>query len=239
MLAANIKIVNIDYEKTFRQVFPIFREKLSCMESKNMIIRLFQKLDDAALPVLLGIMNRLSESTKNELLVLCLNTYSVKLLEKLNEELAKHPYGKFLNVGRVSIVQEREVLYLWIGQVQVDYKGFVKEKLAGKLGGLAVSLVGDKLEKIAFELLWTEESKQKLIEFAKTALDKYGFVMGLTDIQMTQDTEETVDAIEVEEHLKLTDGMEKDIVDALAGYLKSRTADIENDKNGRGLVCGN
>lgn len=226
MISANIKIVHIDYENTFRQVFPIFKEKLCSMESKNMIIQLFQKLDDVSLPVLLGIMSRLSETTKNEFLVLCLNTYSAKIQEKLNEELAKNPYGKYLNVGTVSIVQEREVLYLWIGHVQVDYKELAKEKLPGRLGDVASFFVGKKLEKMALEILWTEESKQKLIELAKTALDKYGFVMDLADIQVMQDTEESVDAIEVEEHLKLTEEMEMDILDALAGYLKDKTVDI-------------
>lgn len=80
-------------------------------------------------------------------------------------------------------------------------------------------------EKMTIEILWTDESKQKLMELAKTALDKYGFVMELADIQMMQDTEEFVAAIEVEEHLKLTGEMEADILDALAGYLKDSAAD--------------
>ncbi len=79
------------------------------------------------------------------------------------------------------------------------------------------------MEKLALQLLRNEKSKQKQIGFAKTVLDKYGFVMGLADIQIMQDTGESVDGIEIEEHLKLTDGMENDILDALAGYLKDRT----------------
>ena len=67
MLSANIKITNIDYEKTFEQVFPLLREKISSLNSKNLIIRLFQKRDDAALSVLLDIMNRLTEDSKTEM----------------------------------------------------------------------------------------------------------------------------------------------------------------------------
>ena len=67
MLSANIKITNIDYETTFEQVFPLLREKISSLNSKNLIIRLFQKRDDAALSVLLGIMNRLPEDSKTEM----------------------------------------------------------------------------------------------------------------------------------------------------------------------------
>lgn len=222
MITANIKIVNIEYEKTLQQLFPIIRERLGAVESTDLIIRLFQKLDDAALPVLLGIMDRLPERTRNELLAICLDTYSDKLCEKLNEELAKHPYGRFLQAGSVSVERQGEALYLWISQVQVDYKGLVKEKMGGTVGGIASLLVGEKMEKMALELLWTEESRGKLIELLQGTLDKYGFAMGLADFQMMQDHETYEDFVEAEKHLILTDELETDILDALAGYLRDR-----------------
>lgn len=240
MISVNIKVVDIEYERTFQQIFPLLKEKLGAAESKNLLIRLFQKLDDVALPVLLGIMERLPESTKDELLAMCLNTYSGRICEMLNAELAKHPYGKFLKIGWVSIVQEGEALYLWIGRMQVDYKGLVKEKVSGKMGKVASMLVGEKLEKLALELLWTEESRQKLIELAQDALGKYGFSMGLADIRMMKDTEGYEDSIEAEVHLSLTDGMEEDILDALAGYLRNRETETETDKDTKGIfICGN
>lgn len=231
MISVNIKVVDIEYERTFQQIFPLLKEKFGAVESKNLLIRLFQKLNDAALPVLLGIMERLQEDTKDELLAICLNTYSGRICEMLNAEMAKHPYGKFLKIGRVFTVQEREALYLWIGQIQVDYKGLAKEKVTGKMGQVVSLHVGEKLEKFALELLWTEESRQKLIELAQGALGKYGFAMGLADIQMMKDTKEYGDFIEEEAHLTLTDGMETDILDALAGYLRDRNAEIETDKD--------
>lgn len=224
MLSTNIKISNIDHEKTFRQVFPVVKDKIASMESKNMIIRLFQKLDDAALPVLLGVMIRLPEETKNELLVQCLNAYSLMIREKLNEELLKNAFGKYLAIGCVSAVRGNNDLYLWIGQVKVDYRALVKEKLGGKLGGIAASFPIEKLEKMGMELLWTNESKQKLMALAKSTLDKYGFVMELDDIQLMQEKEEPVDVVEGEAHLELSDKLETDILDALAGYLKDKTA---------------
>lgn len=239
MISINIKVVDIEYERTFQQIFPILKEKLGAVESKNLLIRLFQKLDDAALPVLLGIMEHLPEGTKDALLVMCLNTYSGRICEMLNAELAKHLYGKFLKIGWVFIVQEREALYLRIGQVQVDYKGLVKEKVTGKMGQVASLFVGEKMEKLALELLWTEASRQKLIELTQDALGKYGFAMGLADIQMMKDTEEYGDFIEEEAHLKLTDGMETDILDALARYLRDRESGIAADKDTKGaFICG-
>ena len=78
----------------------------------------------------------------------------------------------------------------------------------------------EKLEKMALELLWTEESKQKLLEAARNVIEKYGFAIELADVQLMQDKMEIVDAIETAVHLHLTEKMETDILDALAGYLK-------------------
>lgn len=239
MQSINIKVIDIEYERTFQQIFPPLKEKLGTVESKNLLVRLFQKLDDVALPVLLGIMERLPEGTKDELLAMCLNTYSGRICEMLNTELAKHPYGKFLKIGWVFIVQEREALYLRIGQIQVDYKGVVKEKVTGNVGSVASLFVGEKLEKLALALLWTEESRQKLIGLAQDALGKYGFAMRLSDIQMMKDTEEYGDFIGEEAHLKLTDGMETDILDALVGYLRDRESGIAADSDTKGAFkCG-
>lgn len=223
MISVTIKIVNINYETTIRQIFPAIKEKLRSLESKNMVIRLFQKLDDAALPVLLEIMERLPQDTKDELLAICLNTYSSKVCEKLNEELTKHPYGKFLDVNRISIMREQESLYLWIGQVQVDYKGLVKEKITGSLGGIVSLLAPDRLEKMALALLWTADSKKKILGLAQSSLDKYGLVMELADIQMLQDKEAYMDAVDAGANLELTIEMTEDMLDALAGYLKEKT----------------
>lgn len=221
MIAVNAKIVKIDYEKTFRQLFPILKEKLAAMDSRNMLLRLFQKLDDAALPVLLGIMGSLQENTKNELLVSCINAYSVRLRDMLNQQMLRHPYGKYLHAGAISGAREGKTLQLWIGQIQVDYKGLVRDNIPGALGGIASVFVGNKLENMALELLWTDESRQKLTELATSALVQYGFAIELAEIQMVQDFKESNDAIELEGHLELTAEMEEDILDALAAALRS------------------
>lgn len=99
MLAANITIKNINYEKTLEGIFPLLKEKLAEKESSHMTIRLFQKLEDAALPIALNIMNRLPNETKTELMLTILNTYSGQIRDKLNEKLEAHDIGKHLHVG--------------------------------------------------------------------------------------------------------------------------------------------
>ena len=220
MLAISIKADRIDYEKTLENLYPAIKERLAAAESQNMIIRLFQKLDDAALPVLLSFMGNLSETAKNELVAKCLKVCSARLDDMLNRELGKHPFGKCLRVGGVSGVCGNEGISLWLSQVYVDYKGLVKEKLGGKIGGIASFLVSDKIEKTALELLWTDESKQKIIDLAKNALNQHGFVMELEDIQIRLDMEDVDVSIEATESFGLSDEVEDEILDALAASLR-------------------
>lgn len=235
MLSASIKISNIDYEKTFQQIFPMVKARIHAMESKNMLIRLFQKLDDAALPVLSGVMFRLPEETKHELLVHCLNTYSARLRDKLNEEFANDTWGKCFTVGSLWLEQRDRDVFLQIGQIEADYKALldmdlVSEKLDDWLGGfsglakmgakLAVTLAPDALERKGLEILWKEDNKQRLMRIAKRTLDQHGFFMDLADIRLMLETEEPVNTVEGEARLVLTEGLETEILDALSGYLK-------------------
>ncbi len=223
MLSASIKISNIDYDKTFRQIFPSVKEKINSMESDNMIIRLIQKLDDAALYVFSDLMNRLSETTKNEILVQCINAYSIRIKDKLNEELTKNIYGKHITVGRLFAAEDSNELYLCIDRIKVNYKTLVKDRLRGGLVSIADHVPMEKLEKIGLELLWTDKSKEKIIAVTKDILDRHGFVTELDDIQLMHDKEKNEDTVETEVPLVLTDKVEEDILNALAGYLKDKT----------------
>ena len=241
MLSARIKISKIGYEETFRQIFPIVKEKVNDMENENLLIQLFKKLDDAALPVLLGILFRLPEKTKNELLVLCLNAYAPKLNEKLNEQLINDEWGKYFEVGSLSITQEMDGLFLQIGQIKADYRALldtepVTQKLDGFLGSfartgakMAVTIAPAALEKKGLALIWKEENKKKLMVIAKKTLDKYGIFVDLMDIDLAQETVKTVNLIEEDHrdgHLKLTKELEHDVLDALAGYLKEQVQQL-------------
>lgn len=174
MISVNIKIVDIEYERTFQQIFPILKGN----------VHLFQKMDEVTLLKLLKIMKLLPKSTKDALLVMCVEFSPDRICKMLNTLLTKHPYGKFLKIGNVSITREGEALYFRFSHIQVDYKGLVKKKVSGLVGEV-VSWFFD--EKMALSFFWTEEKKQKLMELAKDTLDKNGFVMELADIQIREE----------------------------------------------------
>ena len=144
MLTASVKINKIDYEKTLQHIFPVVSEKVKALSSKKMIVRLFQQLDDAALPVVIGLSYRLPEDTKNELLIRGLNAYVPVLKEKLNEEMHKDKWGRCFTVGTISVTQSDGIL-LEIGQIEVDYQELLSnEEVSSAVSMHFSNAVGDR-----------------------------------------------------------------------------------------------
>lgn len=235
MLAATIKIRSIDYESTFQQIFPAVSEKIMSWNSENMIIRLLQQLDDAALPVLISVIHRIPADTKNEFLIRSLNAYAPELRDKLNKELKKDKWGQYFEIGTIFISQQAEIL-LNIGQIKVDYPALLNndqvnnknKKSFGILSSpakivadMTVALVPDTLiERMGLDLFWTEENKARLMELIRSALCKHGIKIELDEIQFMQDQAVLEDVIESKQTLVFTEKMENDIICALADYLR-------------------
>jgi len=240
MLVAAIKIRSIDYESTFQQIFPILSEEIMLWNSKDMIVRLFQQLGDAALPVLIGVMYRIPEDTKNELLVCGLNAYAPKLRDKLNQEFKKDKWGQFFEIGTIFIDQQTEIL-LNIGQIKVNYPALLNNDqvnsainerlgifsgLAKKAVNITTALVPDtKIEKMGLDLLWREENKVRLMNLIRSALSTHGIKLELSEIQLMQDEDVPEDVIESNQPFTLTEKMQNDIICALADYLRDNISD--------------
>lgn len=234
MLTAAIKIRNIDYENTFQHIFPAVLEKIMSLNSKNMIVRLFQQMGDAALPVLISLLYRIPEDTKRELLVRGLNAYAPVLRDKLNDEFMKDKWGQCFQIGTIFMDQQNGLL-LNIGQIKVDYlamlnndqvSGVINERLgrfsqlAKAAAGMATALAPNAIEKKGLDLLWKEENKTRLTDLIKNALYKHGIRIELDEIQLMQDEFVPKNVIEAKQPFILTEKMENDMICALADYLR-------------------
>lgn len=239
MLAVVIKIRDIDYENTFQHIFPTALKKIMSLDSNNLIVRLFQQLGDAALPVLLSLMYRIPEDTKRELLVRSLNAYSPVLRDKLNEEFLKDKWGQCLQIGTIFVDRQNDIC-LNIGRIKVDYQALLNNgqvtdaihkrfgrfsNLAKTAAGVATVFAPNSVEKKGLDLLWTEENKARLMELIKGAIFKHGIRLELDEIQLMQDEEVPVGTVESNQPLVLTEKMEDDIICALAGYLRDNISD--------------
>lgn len=233
MLAATVTIRHIDYENTLRNIFPVIQPKLQTVKSQKMLIRLFQQLGDAALPVLLGVMSRLPEGTKNALLLAVLNAYAPEGQALLNRELHKDTWGQCFTVGSLSMTQG-EAIHLVIGQIQVDYKALLRndkisDALDSRLGrlsalfkgavGVATAVAGNAVERRGLELLWKEDNQQRLLQLVRRILHQNGILMEVETIALAQEERSEAET-PAAQPLTLTESMEADILAALAGYLK-------------------
>lgn len=221
MLSIIIEIADINYEKSCQQFFPFLKEKAGEMKSLNMGIHFLQKLDDVAFSALLEFIKRLPENTKNDVIILMINLYSLKITDKLNQEVQKISYGQYLKIGDVSAVQKNGKIYLWINKISVDYKGLINELpiriLRKPISFFAES--GENLEKVVVSILWTKKHKKKIMELAKNTLNEYGLVMELLDIEVIKERSKDSVVIVDKTDLKLSERTEIDILDVLVGYL--------------------
>ena len=234
MLDAAITIERIEYENTLQHIFPLMSPKIAAMDSDNMVVRLFQQLGDAALPVMCSLMYRLPEDTKDEILIRGLNAFAPILKEKLNEELRKDKWGQCFQIGTIR-VERQEGILLRIGRVRVDYSALinleqVSDALGSRLGrfspwakaaaGVATALASGMVEKQGLALLEKESNKARLLALLQSTLSKYGVEIGVQAIRFTQSENPHLDYADVSQPFALTARMEEDIIAALAGYLR-------------------
>lgn len=241
MLDANIKIGSIDYENTLCNIFPLLSEKIASRDSKNLIIRLLQQLGDTAVPVLKDLMLRLPEDTKNELLISAVNAYSSDLKNKVNKELKKDKWGRFFEIGTISVVQRDDIIFE-IGHISVDYRELLKNeevssKVDDKLGvlsrpvksivNMAAFVAPDTIEKMGLDLLLQNENKERLMNLLRNVLSKYGIQTEVEEITIVQVN--TGNYVPADEHRQfmMSEKTENDIISALAGYLRDMIASAE------------
>ena len=234
MLTASIKILNIDYESTIQHVYPLISKEVVFTESKSTIIRLLQKLDSAALPVLTSMLYRVPKDTKDELLVRSLNAFSMDLIEKISEVFKGTEFGRCLTIGALYAYRKDEI-HLVLDRIDVDYPALLNTKqvnnafsgylgrfsgLAKKAAGVAFSVAPDALEQKGLELLLRDENKERLLTMIKSVFQEYGIMMDLTAIQIAHEIAHNDEVVEASQPFVLTEKMENDILNALAGYLR-------------------
>lgn len=227
----NVKIVvsEIDYEKSFANLFPIALKKCSEIEKPNMAVRFLQKMGNTSMTAALGVMNQMSEDGKGELLCALVNLYSGEIRTALKEYLSKNEFGQNVEFGGISLVQEpsgRLALYGY--DIKVNYSGLadndqVQDKIKGIAGNLvsgiskiswlkdaaadgaglaakaAAGLAPGKLEKIGISMLEKPENKKKLMAWTMQVLTEKGICITLEDCFFTQEPDSGTWSVDMQE----------------------------------------
>ena len=169
MINARITIHDIDYEKSFANLFPVGLEKCRKMEDPNLAIRFLLKMGDASMTAALGILKLMDEKRKGELLRGLVNLYCREILSALNGLLEKDELGRNICIGDIYMAQDSEMRLSFIGRtIQVDYSGLMKnETVKQKIGEFASKTIkktmfggSDTLRKVV------EDTAGSVAEFA-------------------------------------------------------------------------
>lgn len=246
MFDIRITIGTIGYEQTVTALFPTVLEKCQGIQNPNLLLRLFLELGEDALQVLLGVMERLPEKAKQELLCQCMNAYRTVLTEKLNEYLQADAWGRNFVISSMYIGRTGEALELVGEGVSVDLRALLEsertqEKIheaaaafagrgsigkifgscAGSILKQAAKAVPEETEKLGLKLLQREDVKNKLMGLAQAALKKRELDLELKALSFWAVCD--ADAIQDDraaDALQMPPELEEELIRALAGYLR-------------------
>lgn len=237
MLRASAVLREIQYERSAQGIFPRLRSQLRHIESRNLIIRLLQKLDGDALPLLLELLKNLSQEDKDELLCALLQAFGPELLQALNRTFsADRPY---IQVSGVSAEREADGMRLTLSGVAVDYGALlqspaVREKAADAFHGPLGRLLGGRMvraaslaefmpdagEKTVLALLEQARVREALLRSAGEALERQGIYLRLENLRMEPDSQP---AAPDRAGLRLSPALEEALLDSAAACLRKRS----------------
>lgn len=169
MIHVRINISEIDYEKSFANLFPMGMQKCRKMENSNLAVRFLLKTGDASMAAALGILNLMDEKSKGELLFELVNLYCREILSALDGLLQKDELGRNICIGDIYMAQDSEGRLSLIGRnIKVDYSGLMKNNsVKQKIGDYAGKTIkktifggSDTLRKVV------EETAGSVAEFA-------------------------------------------------------------------------
>jgi hypothetical protein len=140
-----MKIESIDYDKTFRALFPKLVGKLKTVENPRFSIRFLRKMGEEVPDAFQGVLNRLSQRDKDEFLLFAVRWYRAEWIVRLKDFLSGHFYGKNLDFDDISLARDDgEGMVLLVKNLVVDYRGLME---SGDVERKANELVNGLVEK--------------------------------------------------------------------------------------------
>ena len=227
MFDIRITIGTIGYEQTITALFPAVLEKCRGIQDPNLLLRLLLELGEDALPVLLGVMERLQGKAQNEYLRTDAWGKSFVIRNVYIEHTGKglELAGKGVSVDLRALAESekaREKIYeaaaVFAGSGSI---GRILGSCAGSMLKQAAKAVPEETEKLGLKLLQREDVKNKLMALAQTALEKRGLDLELKSLSFLAacDTDGTQCSGEVS-GVRITPELEEELIKALAGYLR-------------------
>lgn len=219
MVYVKIVVSEIDFEKSFANLYPMALKKCSAIKNPNMAVRFLKKMGDASITAALGVMNQMEARSKGKLLCAFVNLYRGEIQSALKKYLEKNEVGKNITVGDIFLTQEPTGSLALMGyDIRINYSGLaanahVQDKIkdvagtvvggVSKIGWLkeaaadsagfaakaAAQIAPGKVEKLGISLLEKPENKKKLITWVMQALTEKGVCLTLEDCFFVQEAD--------------------------------------------------
>lgn len=231
MITAKIDIGSIDYEKNFKELFPVMMKKLETVDNKNLALRFLMNMGEASMTAVLGILEKLDERAKGEILCGIIRLYGREIVYRLNEILKKDEIGRNINISQILLLQDSEKMELYAYGAKVNYQGLLEnqdiqkkvkdaaENMVQGLGGLFQEAVGNNagilakaaaritpggVERVGLNVLQKENVKRQLLKLCEKALHDKGVWLDLIDFNLEQADikQEVIDTIQENTEIK-------------------------------------
>ncbi len=214
MITVKIDIGTIDYEKNFKELFPVAMKKLEMVENKNLALRFLMKMGEASMTAVLGILGRLDERAKGEILCGIIRLYGQEIVSRLNETLEKDEIGRNIHITQILLLQNGEEMELYAYGAKINYRGLLDNQDIQKK-------VKDAAENM--------DVKRQILALCEKAMRDKGVWLDLIDfsLEQTDPKQEIMAPIQEDAesvHL-FSEELEEKILNAVVDYIKPLLTD--------------
>lgn len=140
MFSAKLILSSFDFRRTFQQIWPLVKNKLTEMNQDDFYVFLLKSLDEnKALELLPEVIDRLSIRSRNELFCSLVGLNKEKIMAIICSALGQAAYGKHIAFSDIQLTAEKnDHLSFSIDGIDICYDKFLKEeKVVELLGGKA------------------------------------------------------------------------------------------------------
>ena len=232
MITARLTLQSIDYEESFRNLFPFAMDKIQAADSNHMLVRLLKMLNDTALDSALTFIGHLPQMYRDELLCTLFNYYEPAIRENINTYLQNGPTTDGLQLGKIRIFQYQQTICIHFENIAVNPLK-LQQSLGVKIGGIlpGIPIPNILAEKAFLKLMQTRKGHEKAVQYASELLNRMGILATLDDIEFVHSSaQENPDRIDITE-LTLSLDLEDALLHALADCLKT-LADLQKGECG-------
>ena len=229
-MTASVTVSEIDFDRSCYSIAPLVFRKLSEKPDPGLAVKFLNRLGMDGLPIVLNILNRLSEADKNELVIIGVNSFREKIMSVIKKVLSEYALSEAISFGGIAARSSGGKIEITVFGLELDYaqlagSRLIAEKLnTGALGRFSGFLggAGKALEGPVLKLLSSQEIKNRILAFAASRLEKFGIYMKLNDFHIDRFSGMPEESAPSENtRFKLPGELEDKIAAAAAEYFKS------------------